>query len=156
MRPLVQIHHLARVTRCARYINPTFTSTRRFASAHSTPPQTKNSGVAGHSAESYSKEVDSTPPADSSTYQVDESSDTVQRPHKPPSGKYSQAGVVSEAYRTMDKQEPYSPPLEGEADKKLRYGGKRSWASEKGEETSRAREGPEGLSAGGRKPGKGE
>lgn len=147
MRLLV---HLARATRCAHYINPTFTSARRFASAHSTSPKT-NSGVAGHSAESYSKEVDSNPPADSSTYQVDESSDKVQRPHKPPSGKYSQAGVVSEAYRTVDKQEPYSPPLEGEAGKKLRYGGKKSWASEKGEETSRAREGPEGLSAGGRK-----
>jgi hypothetical protein len=133
MRSLVEIHHLARATRCARYINPTITSARRFASTHSTSPQT-NSGVAGHSAESYSKEVDSTPPADSSTYQVDEFSDQVQRPHQPPSGKFSQtgatAGVTSEAYRTVDKEEPESAPLEGEAGKKLR---RRSWSSEKAE-----------------------
>jgi hypothetical protein len=149
MRPLG--HRLARATLCARYINPSFTSARHFASTHSTPPQTNSQG-ADHSAESYSKEVDSSPPADSATYQVDDSSDKVQRPHKPPSGKYSQAGVVSEEYRTVDKQEPYSPPSGGEPGKKLRYGGKRSWASEKGGETGGAGEGPEGASVGGRKP----
>ncbi|KAH9983032.1 hypothetical protein BJV74DRAFT_758885, partial [Russula compacta] len=106
----------------------------------------------GHSAESYFKEVDSSPPADSSTYQVDASSDAVQRPHKPPSGKYSQAGVGSEEYRMMDKQTSYDPPTDGGAGKKLRYGGKNQWTSEKGRETSRSGEGPEGTSSAGRKP----
>ncbi|KAI0254870.1 hypothetical protein BJV78DRAFT_1120440 [Lactifluus subvellereus] len=146
MRP-----QLTGVTRCARYVNPSFTSARLFSGTHPTSPKTSSQG-ADHSAESYLKEVDSSPPTDSSTYQVDDSSDTVQRPHKPPSGKYSQAGVGSEEYRTVDKQEPYALPSEGEAGKKLRYGGKRSWASEKGKETSRPGEGPEGASARGRKP----
>jgi hypothetical protein len=131
---------LVRAALCARHINP---SVRHFAT---------NSQGGRHSAESYFKEVDSSPPADCSTYQVDESLDKVQRPHKPPSGKYSQAGVGSEEYRTVDKQEPYSLPSGSETGEKLRYGGRKSWASEKGGETSRASEGPEGASAGGRKP----
>jgi hypothetical protein len=146
---------IARTTRCVRYNNPSFIFARQFASTHPTyePPQT-SSKVSGrdHSAESYSKEVDSSPPADSSTYQVDASSDTVQRPHTPPSGKYSQAGVGSEEYSVVDKETPYDPPSQGEAGKKLRYGGKNQSSSEKGRETSRSNEGPNGASAAGRKP----
>jgi hypothetical protein len=104
-----------------------------------------------HSAESYSKDVDSSPPADSSTYQVDSSSEAVQRPHKPPSGAYSQAGVSSEEYRMVDKRAPYDPPVSSPSDagKKLRYGGR---GQEKSGETSHPGEGPEGGSAAGRKP----
>ena len=80
-----------------------------------------------HSAESYFKEVDSSPPSNASTYQVDSSSDKVQRPHE----KISEAGVGTEEYRTVDKQEPYEPPSNGEASKKLRYGGKKKLGTEK-------------------------
>ena len=138
-------------TRRAYYINnPSFVSARHFAS---TRPACESpaSKASDHSAESYVKEVDSSPPVDSATYQVDDASEAVQRPHKPPSGKYSQAGVGSEEYRTVDKHAPYEPPSQGEADKKLRYGGK-SQGSGKGKETSRSSEGPGGASAAGRKP----
>jgi hypothetical protein len=96
--------------------------------------------------------VDHTPPSDTSTYQVDGSSEAVQRPHKPPSGEYSQAGVATEAYRLVDKRAPYDLPSPGGAGTNLRYGGKDQWASEKGRETSHPDEGPEGASAVGRKP----
>jgi hypothetical protein len=83
---------------------------------------------------------------------VDASSDAVQRPHTPPSGKYSQAGVGSEEYSSVDKETPYEPPSSGDASKKLRYGGKGRLPSEKGRETSHSDEGPKGTSAAGRKP----
>jgi hypothetical protein len=146
MRPLHQ--QIVRASRFAQRTNPSSIPVRHFAGTRPTyeSPQ-KSSNVSGHSAESYQKEVDSSPPADSSTYQVDDSSESVQRPHKPPSGVYSQAGVGSEEYRVMDKQAPYEAPSQGEADKKLRYGGKNQ-----GRETSRSSEGPDGASAAGRKP----
>ena len=154
MHPLRQ--QIVRATRRAHYHinNPSFVSVRYLAStrpAHESP-QT-SSKASDHSAQSYVKEVDSSPPADSSTYQVDDASGAVQRPHKPPSGKYSQAGVGSEEYRTVDKDEPYDPPSRGEAGTgtKLRYGGK-SRGSGKGKETSGSGEGPGGASAVGRKP----
>lgn len=112
MRPLHQ--QIARASRCARYNNPSFIFYRYLASKRPTyePPQT-SSKVSGrdHSAESYFKEVDSSPPADSSTYQVDASSDAVQRPHTPPSGKYSQAGVGSEKFN-LEKGRERSPSNE--------------------------------------------
>src|SRR6266403_1925327 len=149
MRPLPQ--QIVRATRRAHYNNPSSIFARYFARTHPTyePPRTSSKD---HSAESYFKEVDSSPPADSSTYQVDTSSDAVQRPHKPPSGKYSQAGVGSEEYRLVDKETPYNPPSQGDANKKLRYGGKDQLPSEKGRETSRSDESPKGASAAGRKP----
>ena len=146
---------IARASRCARYKNPSFIFSRHFASTHPTyePPQTSSKASGhDHSAESYFKEVDSSPPADTSTYQVDASSDAVQRPHTPPSGEYSQAGVGSEEYSVVDKETPYDPPSQGDASKKLRYGGQNQWPSEKGRETSRSNEGPNEASAGGRKP----
>ncbi|SRR6266404_4471433 len=103
IRPL----HIRATLISARY------SSRNLSSPSSSPPRE------GHSAESYFKEVDHSPPADTSTYQVDGSSNEVQRPHKPPSGKFSEAGVGSEEYRTVDKQEPYDPPSDGESNKKL-------------------------------------
>ncbi|KAF8505926.1 hypothetical protein F5888DRAFT_485089 [Russula emetica] len=144
---------IARTTRCARYNNPSFIFARHLATTHPTyePPQTRTSSKVSdhdHSAESYFKEVDSSPPADSSTYQVDTSSDTVQRPHTPPSGKFSQAGVGSEEYSVVDKETPYDPPSQGDASKKLRYGGRNQSPSEK----SRSNESPNEASAAGRKP----
>ena len=111
-------------------IRATLLSARRSSNKFSTSPSLAHERK-DHSAESYFKEVDSSPPSDASTYQVDSSSDKVQRPHTPPSGKFSQTGVQagvgvgSEEYRTVDRQEPYDPPSDGDASKKLRYGGKK-------------------------------
>lgn len=155
MRPLYQ--QIARTTHCARYNNLSFIFARHLASTRPTyeAPQT-GSKVPGHdhSAESYFKEVDSSPPADSSTYQVDASSDAVQRPHTPPSGKYSKAGVGSEEYNMVDKGTPRDPHFQGDASNKLRHGGKNQIPSEKekGRERSRSNEGLNEASAAGRKP----
>jgi hypothetical protein len=155
IRRIMRLLHqqIARTTRCVRYNNSSFIFARYLASTHPTyEPSQTSSKVSGHdhSAESYFKEVDSSPPADSSTYQVDAASDAVQRPHTPPSGKYSQAGVGSEEYKVVDKETPYDPPSQGDASKKLRYGGKNQLSSEKGREGSN--EGPNEASAAGRKP----
>jgi len=145
---------IVRATCRARYTNPTIISVRRLAGTRPTHESSQGGSpkASDHSAESYFKDVDSSPPPDSSTYQVDHSSDAVQRPHKPPSGEYSKAGVGSEEYRVVDKQTPYDSPSPSGAGKKLRYGGKSQWAPEKGGETSHPGEGPEGVSAAGRKP----
>jgi hypothetical protein len=153
MRPLRP--QIVRATRCARYNNPSFILARHLASTHATYDSQQTSSKVSdhdHSAESYVKEVDSSPPADTSTYQVDASSDAVQRPHKPPSGKYSQAGVGSEEYRMVDQETPYDLPIQGDAGKKLRYGGMNQRAPGKGRETSHSDEGPNEGSAAGRKP----
>jgi hypothetical protein len=106
-------------------IRATLLSARRSSSKFSTSSSLAREG---HSSESYFKEVDNSPPSNASTYQVDSSTDKVQRPHE---GKLSQAGVGSEEYKTVDKQEPYEPPSNGEASKKLRYGGKKELGTEK-------------------------
>lgn len=151
MRSLHQ--QIARASRCARYNNPSFIFSRHLASKRPTyePPQTSSKvSSRDHSAESYFKEVDSSPPADSSTYQVDASSDAVQRPHTPPSGKYSRAGVGSEKFNFVET--PYDTPSQGDASKKLHHGGKNQWPSEKGRERSPSNENPNEARATGRKP----
>jgi len=167
MRPFAQ--QFLRAVRHTRYNNQSFVpvTVRHLASTRpayksSPPSQTQTPPARGvsddhdHSTESYSKEVDSSPPADTSTYLVDDS-DKVQRPHHPPSGAYSRAGVGTEEYRAVDKQAaPYDSPSDSrggtgaEAGKKLRYGGK--GPLEKGGKTGHSGEGPEGASATGRKP----
>ncbi|KAI0068530.1 hypothetical protein BV25DRAFT_1817380 [Artomyces pyxidatus] len=125
--------------------------TRPFSSSFAVAADPK-SGEADHTAESYFKDVDSVPPEDSTVHRVDSSSDAVQRPYEPPSGEWSQAGVKTEEYRSVDKHEPYETKSDGQGDEKLRYGGKETYSAEKGQETSQSGEGPEGKSAGGRKP----
>ncbi|THH10300.1 hypothetical protein EW146_g8414 [Bondarzewia mesenterica] len=108
-----------------------------------------------HTAESYFKEADLTPPLDSTIHRVDSSSDSVQRPYEAPSGEWSRAGTQTEEYTHVDRKQPYDVKtqnggsLEGE---KLRYGGKKPWSEEKGPETSKPDEGPTGKGAEGRKP----
>ncbi|KAI0268091.1 hypothetical protein BC834DRAFT_867850 [Gloeopeniophorella convolvens] len=146
MRPI----SIMRISRQSRSITSSFVPTRLFASTQGPWAPRAESKESEHSADSYFKDVDGSP-ADSSTHRVDSSSDNVQRPYEPPSGKYSQAGVGSEEYRTVDKNDPYDPPS-NDSDKKLRYGGKQGYASEKREDTSQPGQGPEGGSAGGREP----
>jgi hypothetical protein len=101
-----------------------------------------------HSADSYFKDVDSSPPHDSTIHTVDNAS--VQRPHDAPSSEWSHAGTRTKEYESMNKTEtPYA--MDGNS-RSLRYGGKESYAKEKGEETSNPGDGPEGKEAGGRKP----
>lgn len=122
---------------------------------------------ASHTADSYSKEVDSTPAPDSTIHRVDPSSENVQKPHEPPSGPWSAIGVDAgvrhaqgregetgmDEYRTMDAAEkPYAAPGEGD-----RYLGKEEYQKEKGgnqqeTSTSTSQQGPQGAESGGRKP----
>ncbi|KAA1466627.1 hypothetical protein DENSPDRAFT_831489 [Dentipellis sp. KUC8613] len=121
-------------------------STRYFAVTSATRAETK------HTADSYFKDVDSTLSEDPKTLTVDSSSEAVQRPHHPPSGEFSRAGIQTDEYRSVDKQHPYDAPNGAGKDQKLRYGARPQYLDEKGPETSGSEEGPTGRSAGGRKP----
>lgn len=101
-----------------------------------------------HTADSYTKDdVDPTPPSDSSVYRVDASSENVQKPHEAPSGQWSRAGIKTSEYQSMSKTEPYTVP-----GSELRYGGKEALSKDKGPETSKSDEGPDGKASGGRIP----
>ncbi|KAJ7136241.1 hypothetical protein C8R46DRAFT_1138315 [Mycena filopes] len=123
-----------------------------------------------HTTNSYEKEVDSSPAADPKIHRVDPGSENVQKPHEPPSGKWSATGAEAGAsspgstndknetgmdeYSTMSGDRPYAAPGAGGAQ---RYGGKEGYEQEKGgnpRETSQSTEGegPQGSESGGRKP----
>ncbi|KAJ7577010.1 hypothetical protein C8J56DRAFT_377661 [Mycena floridula] len=61
-----------------------------------------------HTTDSYSKDVDSSEPLDSKIHRVDGSSENVQKPHEPPSGRWSQAGVETNDYaeKSTGKSQP--------------------------------------------------
>ncbi|KAJ8086087.1 hypothetical protein PM082_004906 [Marasmius tenuissimus] len=99
-----------------------------------------------HTTDSYSKDVDSTPPDDSKIHRVDPGSENVQKPHEPPSGKWSKTGAET-AYQHVSKSEPYKAPGEDS-----RYGGKEEYDKDKGPETSGTGSGPTGKAKGGMKP----
>ena len=60
------------------------------------PPQ----GHVKHTPDTYSKEVDATPPSDHTVHRLDPESDNVQKPHEPPSG-YSRAVVKTGEYSSV-------------------------------------------------------
>ncbi|KAJ7728647.1 hypothetical protein B0H16DRAFT_1894065 [Mycena metata] len=148
-------------SRAARRL-PTAASTSRYSL-----------GLRSHTTDSYGKDVDSSPAADSKIHRVDPSSENVQKPHEPPSGQWSATGVEAgvknaqgkknsdtegerktgmKEYGTMSSDKPYGAPGAGQ-----RYGGKEGYATEKGGnagETSQSTEGqgPAGSESGGRKP----
>ncbi|KAF9498930.1 hypothetical protein BDN71DRAFT_1442916 [Pleurotus eryngii] len=102
-----------------------------------------------HTKDTYSKEVDTTPPTDDKIHRVDPQNAAAQKPHEPykpldlpPQAK--QGGVSTErgAYDSVSSNKPYE--MKG---KDQRYGG----MNEKMGETSHAGEGPEGSQKGGRK-----
>ncbi|KAI0638624.1 hypothetical protein C8Q77DRAFT_1048594 [Trametes polyzona] len=111
-----------------------------------------------HTAESYFKDIDDSPPTSSKTHQVDGSAtgSQVQRPNEPMTGQFSRAGPDSKEYETVSRDQTYdTPPDHGpEKDEKLRYGNvpglDGSKSTDKG--VSKPGEGPEGESKGGRKP----
>ncbi|KAF7319199.1 hypothetical protein HMN09_00256600 [Mycena chlorophos] len=75
---------------------------RRLAS---TASAAKPASSASHTADSYSKDVDSSPAPDSKVHRVDPNSQTVQRPHDPPSNAYSQTGVEAGVKHAQGKPE---------------------------------------------------
>ncbi|KAH7918302.1 hypothetical protein BV22DRAFT_1041855 [Leucogyrophana mollusca] len=109
-----------------------------------------------HIAENYFKDVDETPPQDPTIHRVDAGSEAAQRPHEPPSGQWSQAGAETGEYKDVSREDPYDVPTAQPGkhgpETRLRYGGTKRYAEDKGEETSRPGEGPEGSEKGGRKP----
>lgn len=143
---------------------PTTTTLRRLYQAgpsHRLLPRTIHSSHAirrqqdppksvSHGAENYFVDRDDTPPPRDSIYKVDATSDAAESAYEPPSGPWSRAGAGTEEYRTVSKDEPYDVP--NDPDAKLRYGGKKTYAEEKGPETSKAEQGPEGTERWGRKP----
>jgi hypothetical protein len=113
---------------------------------HATPPALNSKPA--HSPDSYNKDVDSTPPPDSTIHRVDPTSESVQKPHEAPSGQWSRAGTQTSEYQSADESsQPYAAPGEDR-----RYGGKELYAKEKGPETSQPDEGPAGKASSGRKP----
>lgn len=102
-----------------------------------------------HSPDSYSKalEVDNTPPIDQKVHRVNPESDLVQKPYEPPSGKWSRAGVETDEYRSVEGQkQPYAP----KGGENTRYGAGKTLAEDKGPETAKSNEGPDGKSSHGR------
>lgn len=97
-----------------------------------------------HDADTYSKDVDSTPPPDPKVHKVDPSVDNVQQPHRGP-----QPGVGMKEYQTMQGE---NEPYEVRGGKGERYGGRETYVKDKGPETSHPGDGPEGKESGGRKP----
>ncbi|KAG6815960.1 hypothetical protein H0H87_009873 [Tephrocybe sp. NHM501043] len=109
---------------------------------------TISNAAAKHTSDSYNRDdIDPTPPNDTSVYRVDSTSEKVQKPHEAPSGEWSRAGVKTSEYQSASKTEPYAAPGQD-----LRYGGKESYVKDKGPETSKPDEGPNGKASGGRKP----
>ncbi|KAI0329623.1 hypothetical protein GY45DRAFT_1279411 [Cubamyces sp. BRFM 1775] len=142
--------------------NPTLPS-HQFDKKH-TPDQRRGFSTSArrleskHTAESYFKDVDNSPPASQKTHQVDSSAtgSQVQRPNEPMTGQFSRAGPDTKEYETVTHDGQYDvPPDHGpEKDEKLRYGNipglDGSQSTDKG--VSKPGEGPEGASKGGRKP----
>lgn len=143
--------HLNQITRRSWLHNTAYLSTKS-SSAHASGTSKPDPE---HTPDSYAKDVDTSSAPDTSVHRVDPSNSDVQKPHEPPSGEWSRAGVESEEYRHMEGgkgakggKEPYAPA----GGSKGAYGSKQGWKEEKGPETSNPGEGPEGGSAaGGRK-----
>lgn len=110
------------------------------ATARVTQNNAKNDQVK-HTTETYFKDVDTRPPADPKTHQVDANASDIQRPHEPPKGTHA----------TMSKENPFEPPVEShdQKEERLRYGGVDTDAKK---DTSKSNEGPADKEAYGRKP----
>ncbi|KAM5542382.1 hypothetical protein V8D89_003841 [Ganoderma adspersum] len=126
---------------------------RSFSTSHSRFDAKDKEKI--HTAESYFKDVDHAPPPSEKTYQVDSANPTVQRPNEAMSGEYSRAGAKTKEYATVEGGTYDIPPSTGpEKDQKSRYGNTPRYYDEhgSGSKVSKPGEGPEGASAGGRKP----
>jgi hypothetical protein len=75
-----------------------FTAATSSGRATPRPQPTSDAEDTTHTPDSYSKDVDVTPPPDPTTHRVDAASEAVQRPHEPPSGEYSRAGTKTKEF----------------------------------------------------------
>lgn len=101
-----------------------------------------------HTSDSYAKDVDDTPPSDNTVHRIDPDSDRFQKPHEPPSGQWSRAGVQTDEYRHVEgEKQPYTAKGVDQG----RYGSRMNWTEDKGPETSGGDEGPDAKSSQGRK-----
>lgn len=88
-----------------------------------------------HSTDVYNKDVDTTPPEDTTTYFVDPEAD-VQKSDAPASGEWSRAGTLTSEFENVDTtSQPYANVS----------------AKDKGPETGGPDEGPKGKSSSGKK-----
>jgi len=90
------------------------------------------------------------PAADKTVNRLDPDTEAVQRPHEPPSGQWSRAGVKTDEYKHVEggegRKQPYTPPKGSKGN----YGARGDWAEEKGPQTSGPDEGPDAKSSQGR------
>lgn len=94
-----------------------------------------------HTTDSYTKDVDSTPPSDKTVHRVDPDSDRVQKPYEAPSGEWSRAGVQTEEYRHVEgAKQPYAPKG---GHKGGRPKSRQNWAEGKGRQASGKDESPD-------------
>lgn len=93
-----------------------------------------NSVRHNHTPDSYSKDVDHTPPPDEKIHRIDPDSDRVQKPYEAPSGEWSRAGVKTDEYRIVDEKHPYAP----QGGETARYGARKTLTEEKEAETSKS------------------
>lgn len=121
-------------------------------SYHTSAPAYASSGngkEGAHDADSYFKDVDTSPSTSEKTHHVGGSTETPHRPNE-------QYADPDKEYATVSKDEPYEPPVErangeeqGQKEQKLRYGGTKRDAER---DVPSSEEGPEKKDAGGRKP----
>jgi hypothetical protein len=109
----------------------------------------QESNKGSHSADHYFKDVDTNPPPDPTIHRVDAGSENTQRPHEPPSGQWSQAGIRTTEYQNVDKNEPYDAPGKDKS-AKTGYGGVKD-SRDKAGRTGTSDEGPNARDASGRK-----
>jgi hypothetical protein len=122
---------------------------RQLRSFHTSRFISQDAKKDSHTADHYIKDVDTNPPYDPTFHRVDAGSESAQRPHEPPSSKWSQAGTQTSQYTNVDKDEPYNAPRN---DKKAKTGyGAVKDSSERAGRTGSPDEGPQAKDAGGRK-----
>ncbi|EIN03517.1 hypothetical protein PUNSTDRAFT_147042 [Punctularia strigosozonata HHB-11173 SS5] len=116
---------------------------------------------AKHNADSYLKDVNTLVEDGTKTFKVDSSSPATDVPNTgsgqkdtTQSGKYHQAGPGDPEYESLNQSQPYDKSSQASDAEKHRYGNVPEWRDDKGKRGAQSgpSEGPEGASAGGRKP----
>jgi hypothetical protein len=83
------------------YARLALTAVRRARPIHITSAVSNDNSK--HTAESYFKDIDESPPPDPKIHRVDHDHVDVQRPHDHPSGQWSQAGTKTKEYQNVSK-----------------------------------------------------
>src|SRR5262245_13854268 len=96
------------------------TAVRRARPIHTTSAVSNDN--AKHTAESYFKDIDDSPPPDPKIHRVDHDHGHVQRPHDHPTNQWSQAGTKTKEYQNVSKA--YASGAYGSEQQKSHSGGK--------------------------------